>query len=546
MHSCLCVDEILRLVFRCTEGRQTLCALARTCRAFNVPATDLIWETLEAVEPILQNLSSAKIMTDTCNNRQYLTLGALSDNDWNTVRRLSSRVRRFHTFFNAVPLDHGYVMGVPEWFRFLASPQHASYLFPNFRALSLEVSTSLDMGRIDATEFKPFLVFCSLLVGWHLSALRSDIPRIYSYLGISSIPGLYPNVRMLSIERSCSDQTGVEKIPGGDVFPCSSAVSELPRLEIVRCYVNTWELLGSLAQLNALRQLWMYLPNGLGLMPESPTNNLFPQLRTLVTEITLSTVSGDDFNISRTLTEVSSLILSRCKHLEFLWILSAVPADGGDFNDDDDNDDEIVPAWPRPMLELYQAFPHLRVIALMAPRNLTLADSDLEDMVKSWPHLEVFHLFPYLGRVCPTVRLTLRGVSTLLYHCRKLKHFTLPFDATHVPVPKDLGNRLSVPNTAVRYMGVHGSPVSESSNVAAYISTIMPNLEIVGVGHYEPGWHWICNQHQRKPVLRTDMSPEGLYSLITIGTVFDCDWDQMGDREWHLPESRWGRRQKEM
>lgn len=281
MHSCLCVDEILRLVFRCTEGRQTLCALARTCRAFNVPATDLIWETLEAVEPILQNLSSARIMTNTWHNHQYLTLGALSDDDWNTVRRLSSRVRRFHTFFNAVPLDCDYVVGVPKWFRFLASTQHASYLFRNLRALSLEVSTSLDMGRIDVTEFQPFLDFCSLLVGPHLSALRFDIPRIYSYLDISSIPGLYPNVRILSIERSCSGQTRVEKIPGEDVFPCSSAVSRLLHLEIVRCYVTTWELLGSFAQLNVLRQLWMHLPNGLGPMPESPTNNLFSQLRTL-------------------------------------------------------------------------------------------------------------------------------------------------------------------------------------------------------------------------------------------------------------------------
>lgn len=392
MHSCLCIDEILRLVFRCTEGRQTLCALARTCRAFNVPATDLIWETLEAVEPILQNLSSANIMTDTWNNRQYLTLGALSDDDWNTVRRLSSRVRRFHTFFNAVPLDHDYVVGVPEWFRFLTSPQHASYLFPNLRALSLEVSTSLDMSRIDVTEFQPFLDFCSLLVGRHPSALRFDIPRIYSYLDISSIPGLCPNVRILSIKRSCSCQTGVEKIPGEDVFPCSNAVSELPRLETVRCYVTTWELLGSLAQLNALRQLWMHLPNGLGPMPESPNNNLFPQLRTLgicsesivlctnllrrtslskVTEITLSTVSGDDVKISQELINMSNLISSRCKHLEFLWILSIAS----------DDKTETGSAWPRPMLNLYQAFSHLRVIALMAPHDLTLADNDLEDMV---------------------------------------------------------------------------------------------------------------------------------------------------------------------
>lgn len=100
----------------------------------------------------------------------------------------------------------------------------------------------------------------------------------------------------------------------------------------------------------------------------------------------------------------------------------------------------------------------------------------------------------------------------------------------------------------MKYVGIDRFPVSDS-HVAAYLFVVVPYPEIIGVeekGGYELEWRWICTQHQRKPVLRTDMSPEGLYSLITIGTEFDCDLDQMGDREWHLPESRWGRRQKEM
>ncbi|KAI6007662.1 hypothetical protein F5J12DRAFT_829713 [Pisolithus orientalis] len=64
MHLCLCVDDILRLVFRCIEDRSTLCALARICRTFKEPAVDLIWETLTAVEPILQASPFCEWATD--------------------------------------------------------------------------------------------------------------------------------------------------------------------------------------------------------------------------------------------------------------------------------------------------------------------------------------------------------------------------------------------------------------------------------------------------------------------------------------------------
>ncbi|KAI6007680.1 hypothetical protein F5J12DRAFT_720365 [Pisolithus orientalis] len=104
MHPCLCVDEILRVVFRCIEDRSTWCALARTCRAFTEPATDLIWETLTAVEPILQHLPSARTERLGFGDRgRCLALSRpLSDDDWSIIRRLSSRVHRLHTLFNAM------------------------------------------------------------------------------------------------------------------------------------------------------------------------------------------------------------------------------------------------------------------------------------------------------------------------------------------------------------------------------------------------------------------------------------------------------------
>lgn len=557
MHPCLSVDEILRLIFRCVEVRPTLCALARTCRTFNEPATDLIWETLTAVEPILQHLPSARFVAkegSVTDSVQYLVLSdLLSENDWNTIRRLSSRVRRFYTSFVDVGPDYVH-NDVPLWFGSLASPPDPGFLFPNLRDLSFQVSGDLELSSVwnhHTETFQAVIRFFHLLLGPHLSSLRFDIPAaFYAYLDIPSIPALCPNIRMLSIGGPTFNYHGCS-IPDQTVSAFSKVVSELCHLDLVRSYMTSWELLTSLAQAKALRWLWMFLPRGIGRGPEHPSGNIFPQLRALdvmaeslvscvdlfrwtspnkVTEICICCQTcEDDGDPSQTLVSMSSLISSRCKHLEFLWILSISGAVR-----------EPLSAWPRPMLEPYQACHHLRVIALRTHCSLALADTDLEDMVKAWPHLEVFHLSHnvIMGPSRRPVHLSLRGVTALLHRCPKLKCFTLEFDATRVP---ERATRLSygtpVRNTAVRRMGVFASPVSASSNVTAYLSTIMPSLALIiveiGAG-YAPEWVQICTHHPRKPSICASIPVIELNSLRAAGTegrgrMYGEEWLGGGD-----------------
>ncbi|KAI6012068.1 hypothetical protein PISMIDRAFT_332436 [Pisolithus microcarpus 441] len=189
------------------------------------------------------------------------------------------------------------------------------------------------------------------------------------------------------------------------------------------------------------------------------------------------------------------------------------------------------------MLEPYQTCHQLRVIALETPYRPTLTDNDLEDLVKAWPHLEVFHLIQH-GIPYPLVHLTLRGITALLYHCPKLRHFALMFDATWVPEDTALLSRGIL--SAVKYMGVDRSPVSPSDDVAAYFSTIMPYLEVVCV-HDRHGdwsqWQWICSQHQQIPVVRENLSPEELRIILTgtgdhHNTYFSRDWEWKSLRNW--------------
>ncbi|KAI6011288.1 hypothetical protein EDC04DRAFT_2905573 [Pisolithus marmoratus] len=390
-------------------------------RAFHEPAMDLIWETLTAVDLTLQNLSSARIVSEGRNTRVTLSR-PLSDNDWNTVRRLSSRVRRLHTFINP---SAPYV----PWFGCLTSPPDPSFLFPNLRALSFRVSIFLNRSNAKE-EFQAIVRFFFLLLGPHLSALRITTPgAFYAHFDLPSIPLLCPNIRILDI------------------------------------------------------------------------------------------VTPDDR------WDVISMPTEACKALKLLLFLflKIKPYD------------QTPSTWPPPVLERYQACRQLRVIALDTPYSLTLADNDLEDMIKAWPHLEVFHLF-YGGTEYPSpVQLTLRGVTALLFHCPKLTHFALTFDATRVPEDAVPPSHETYP--PVKYMGVYRSPVLDSSDVAAYLSTILPYLEIIGVDErqgYWPEWRWICTQHDKRPTMDVDRSPMKVYFLLSAGSKYTNEWLACNTEwDWH-------------
>lgn len=268
MHPCLLVDDILRLVFQYIEDRTTLCALARTCRTFNEPASDLIWETLSNVKLIMQNLSCEwnscegrypvtpyyKLLPSCgqveTHHQQYLTQSRLlSDNDWSIVRRIPSHVRRLH--FHPFPI----IGDIPPWFSFLTSPPDPSFFSPNLYSLTLGVP--LDHRRASNTEdihatFHMIARLFRLLLRPRLSTLRLGIcGAFYPYLVLPSVPRLCPNIRMLSIEEP-EILWGKRSIPDEVVYLFSGVVSELCDLEIVASDAMSWDLLSSLALAKAL------------------------------------------------------------------------------------------------------------------------------------------------------------------------------------------------------------------------------------------------------------------------------------------------------
>jgi hypothetical protein len=56
MHRCLSIVEVQRTIFREIYMDASLARLARTCRAFNDSALDVLWETLESFTILVQCL----------------------------------------------------------------------------------------------------------------------------------------------------------------------------------------------------------------------------------------------------------------------------------------------------------------------------------------------------------------------------------------------------------------------------------------------------------------------------------------------------------
>ena len=69
MHACLQVDEILRLLaweLVGSEAKATVVALACSCKSFEDPALDTLWETQERLPPLFESLPRDVWGDDTC------------------------------------------------------------------------------------------------------------------------------------------------------------------------------------------------------------------------------------------------------------------------------------------------------------------------------------------------------------------------------------------------------------------------------------------------------------------------------------------------
>ena len=69
MHSCLHVDEIVRLIAHelvTSRGKQTAVSLACCCKIFEDPVLDTLWETQDRLLPLLKSFPGDVWNDDGC------------------------------------------------------------------------------------------------------------------------------------------------------------------------------------------------------------------------------------------------------------------------------------------------------------------------------------------------------------------------------------------------------------------------------------------------------------------------------------------------
>ncbi|KIJ70599.1 hypothetical protein HYDPIDRAFT_23691 [Hydnomerulius pinastri MD-312] len=234
MHRALEVPEILLIIFNSITDHSgnpfcpALAALARTCRAFQHPAEEVLWSTLVGITPLYQ-LLPAEVRKK---QKQIwsLTRRTLSGSNWSRFMECASHVRVITEDSPWVCADRE---GATVIFPAIARQQYPMLLTPNLRKLKWAA---------------PFRVHSAihLFLGPSLLSLEFGVERfINRVIPLPSLRDTCPKLKHIKI-------TGNGREIAPDIF---NAIRGLRFLETVSCSTLNDDALLELASLPALRHL---------------------------------------------------------------------------------------------------------------------------------------------------------------------------------------------------------------------------------------------------------------------------------------------------
>ncbi|KAL4063089.1 hypothetical protein V8B97DRAFT_1898978 [Scleroderma yunnanense] len=464
MHHCLEIDEILCNIYGYIDDRRTLCNIARTCRTLSEPAADFIWETLTNLIPILLQLSCVDLVQGHVSDPMRLKFTRpLTNTDWETVRRLSSRVRKLHLS----DIDHN-----TQGMFYLSMAQDPAYIFPNLHALSIEFGLWHNV---------PMTYISEMLIRPHLTALRLGRNAVNCLrLDVSRVPVSLPHLRYLNI---------------GENDDMCTIIPQLHSLESLIFRVRSWDNLRHLSHLPLLTHLMVRFPLGFSPLDNTTSGISFPKLIVLcihhctpellenllhhatfhnVTSLSVTVMNRIPSEVA-TNRDLLTFILTQLPHLESLRMKKYV----GAFHPE---------TWDCSAISIS---PYLRLLDIEASSDLALSDEGLTQMARALPHLEHLHIVNPEGPHAH-LYLTLKGITSLAWHCPQLKGFKLSFDARLNSLPTDFLekiNHIAIQNNNVYYMDVLNSHVRATDRpyVARLLSKVFPYLQEI---HYAKPWRW--------------------------------------------------------
>ncbi|KAF8218188.1 hypothetical protein K438DRAFT_1796477 [Mycena galopus ATCC 62051] len=511
MHRTLRIPELLDLIFAelqtfCSSdedyvpresrreilgvGRRDFAALARTCKSFREPALDFLWHEQDTVVNVLKCLPShlweeETVITSQSETKRLLRItGLIGPTDWDVPLAYAFRVQKLQLFWwfrDEFPPDLD-VLAI------LRSQLPCDHLFPNLKKLVFRLRR--DTSYIDLF-LGPKIIDADITLPWNspISSLRG-------------LPLRYPELQRLHLA-SVLDGPSMHDV-------LTKIVLSLNRIQDLRLLKLDRVALEHLSRHCSLRSLRLDLPALLDLelstpfysMMDSPTPS-FSALRHLHLDDTtiefvleflqfLSNCCLVDFYvgtvepvIKSTTRRLYAALASRLSHPRLQTLQVSFPEEETEMRNPL-GDTPANYAIDGSILAALFCFANLTNIELVPPVGFDIDDTVAQDIARAWPRVKFLRLDGGTDLRHPSYpRMTLLGLKAFAKHCRALVSLFIAFDASTVPSFNDSPN--TVPQFSLTFLHVDIAPINDPPAVAAFMSSLFPNLMEIGVHN---DWIW--------------------------------------------------------
>ncbi|KAF9233207.1 hypothetical protein BU15DRAFT_54229 [Melanogaster broomeanus] len=479
MHQCLSIVEVQRAIFRevYIQQRGVLARLARTCRAFNGPALDVLWATLDSFTLLVKCLPRDLWRIDP-DDKKMVFQRTMTLSDWQIFFKYSCRVRVVEESVGPQSITGCLNLGDDVIFS-LSNPPSYGPLLPRLRTLYWDKPTK-KYASLLRMLFTPSLV--SIFLTTSGCTLRSPEITILTPIGTAC-----PSLRSLYIAEHARAYPLLKSI-----F-LSEAVMCMHSLESLVCSALDEEAFIHLSRLSALNELWMELRSDFKLDRVKPLlappafgsiNSLMLATSSLSTLTSiLESMQFSPSQVSFTVVNSPSLDAIR---LFFMTLVNASCSERLSLVSFSVANDRRYSPPPRQVtlstFEPLLALPHINIFELNVPRGISLNDANITTLAEHWPKLSELSINATTGWGTST-HLTHQGLVTLLSHCADLEYFALSVDLSGIDVSNwelpDSRPGNGAKNDNCLSAKFVTSVISHPVAITAFLSDICPQLRAV-------------------------------------------------------------------
>ncbi|KAL1704927.1 hypothetical protein EV121DRAFT_204735, partial [Schizophyllum commune] len=470
MHRCLAVPEIMILICDIMQesGKYegTLAALATCCRAFHMAAVSALWRDLNTVMPLLLSLPQDLWSTETEGHR-FVASRPVKPKDLQRFFHYTPMVRTLRVSWLPDATCHAALE--------LSCP---TPLLPNLRRLEWGLDAS-------SQRFHQILFFLSPTI----VCLHIHIPSVAHALSLlPRLPVLCPGVRDIRLQ-------GITRNTAEDRLDlASNAVCQWEGLQVVSMPHLSNEDLPRLASVPRLAELTLYCPHsGVKEIPRV-VRSAFPALRSLsicptfmaygvlliraIPKLRLHRLSITCFD-TNSCHEWASVIAAISSTCDRTTLTELYIDESAEYNVEQLRAAGETSRWPRAFdygaMQLLASFTNLTDLSLVCWGGLLLNDEEIHSLAQAWPQLVSLRL--RAGRIMRPFACTLCALVSFAQCCPHLHHLALDLDAREPTYEQ--ANKHGARQRTLRYLDVDRSPIHNALAVAAFITTVFPDIDVL-------------------------------------------------------------------